>query len=632
MITDYSHIFNSNFKISKSNSILINAKSIPIYDKFIIANNSTNLGIQSNKILEQFNQIHNISKYYIQAIEPVKLDSTDTISAKGNLSTDEFAMINIKGMIITNLSITLKQKSIYYNCYSGVNKWNQTLSDDLFFIQDKYSHFNKATSNDSNDRSPYAITQNYLTNIKNLSDEYYTIYLAKYSIHYNWGTYLYTMIKLVTIKSDDTITNIATLSNSNHYSSSHYASNGNNSKVVYEYTDSNGNLMHYLINIKNIDNNINDDDKPSNQFVQLGKINVAPDFNYNVVDVLDADSKNGNNKFNTDVRDSNWDTSVQGGFILPAISELIQYDDSNQFGIMQLSYQSANYDTDHKLIQYFKKYTIDADNDALAVSDITVDWNGFDSTYAGILAKGTIFDNHSITNFINNDTHYLIETNQFEHGNSIKIVFRFFKIVDKDTIKLLDAKTITHTGYNSNEHVYLHQTTDHIFHILHQDFNPQRIIFNFIDEKIEDKSFNYYNDQENIDPNSTKNVGPITYTKYYGLAYPNLITSDKYNSNYPYPLDYNIYNKTELNLKFSQHEYHLVANSDNVVTINVQVRDLATLQLTGSTVKLVTNVGVFHDNQKDTITVDVPESGLDVQIDIDKLLAENINVVGEILV
>ena len=631
MITDYSNVFGNNFRTYDSNSIFTDNDSTLIYDTIIMKYQSTNFGVKFDNILTQYNQTYNI-KNYSEALSTLKLDSINRIGIGFNQSTDEFTMIDQGHNIFTNLSMSLKQNVIAYYTVKDTNHYNEYL-----YLGNKY----KTSENYHYDVSfsfiQTAKTQMYLTQIENNPNKYYTILYDVYRKRIASDWYNRVQIKILVIDASHDIT-LTTIIESNlpddTYSHNYSDVFGKNFKVVYETSNSNGDVFHYAIGISNIDHNIDNDDKPSDQIVNLWRINISPNFNHNIVDTLDADSENGNNRFNTEVRDANWDTSVQGGTIIPVISEYIQYDEDNQFGLIGLSYRTDKTDY-HNITQYFKKYTIDTDNDKLNIEDITVDLNGFSLTYSVPQIIDTsrarlIDEYHALEYFEKNGTIYLVESEQFNSPDKYNSFIRFYKFVDANTLKLLDVKNVSYEGYSTNEKPYFHKTEDHIYHILHRDFKPRRILFNFIDETIEVKEFNYFNDLNNIHEDSVSHNGPVTFTKYYGLAYPNLKNSDHYNSSYAYPLDYNIYNKTELILDFDQQKYMLI-NDDNSIDVNVKIRDLELLQNITGKVKLYTDVGVFHDNNSNTITVDVPVEGLNVQIDIHKKLSKDINITGEIL-
>ena len=414
-----------------------------------------------------------------------------------------------------------------------------------------------------------------------------------------------------------------------------YAHLGYEGRLVFKTDD-----YLYFIDTQLVDTNISDDNKPSTQFVKLWTIDKNKETSATdaiiTADLLDADSENGNNRFNTEVRDVNWDTAIQGQECSPTISDYI--DDLN-FGLMYLGYHDANSDDEHRILNYFKKYTIDTDNNTLSFSDIAVDWNNFDQGWTipdlfySEETAGSILTNISQTHiFTKNDTKYLvcIDVVQFvasngdwwwqtrvciPHFSKSYFRFRFFKFVDENNLKLLDEHIFDYSESTCSKHelaaIYI-QGDDKI--MLFSIYNPiTEIKFNTDTSTIDVQTISYFEHNEYVEENSTDYVQ--IYTPYYTLIQPK--SKYGYNIESVYPANFNLFKELTVEIIYPENTFDLTTN--NILTITVKVKNNKTHQYTNATVELTSEEnGVFILNHTKEATVDVPESGLNIDIKLNQ--------------
>ena len=410
-----------------------------------------------------------------------------------------------------------------------------------------------------------------------------------------------------------------------------YAHLGYEGRLVFKTDD-----YLYFIDTQLVDTNISDDDKPSTQFVKLWTIDKNKETSATDViitaDLLDADSENGNNRFNTEVRDANWDTSVQGQECSPTISDYI--DDLN-FGLMYLGYHDANSDDEHRILNYFKKYTIDTDNNTLSFSDISVDWNNFDQGWVipdlfySNETAGSILTNISQTHiFTKNDTKYLvcIDVVQFVASSGYHRVcipdfsksyfrFRFFKFVNENNLKLLDEHIFDYSNITCNQPALaaIYLLEDDKIMLLHRCIPITEIKFNTDTSTIDVQTISYFENNEYVEENSTDYVQ--IYTPYYTLIQPK--SKYDYNITSLYPANFNLFKELTVEIIYPENTFDLTTN--NILTITVKVKNNKTHQYTNATVglKLEEN-GIFILNHTKESTVDVPESGLNIDIKLNQ--------------
>ena len=404
----------------------------------------------------------------------------------------------------------------------------------------------------------------------------------------------------------------------------------------------------YFIDLQLVDENISDDNKASNQFMKLWTIDknkAASDSDVvTTADVLDADSKNGNNKFNTDVRDSNWDTSVQGQECSPTISD---YDSDLKAGIMYLGYHDANSDDTHRVLNYFKKYTIDTDTNTLAITDLTVDWNNFDQGWSipdlfySEERSCTILTNISQTHlFSKNNIKYLVcvDIVQFALGNSNKLTaksfnknyfrFRFFKFVDQNNLKLLTEQIFDNSESTCDKTIFaaLYKQSDDMMLIFNQCKPITEITFNTETESIDVKTIQYFESNSYVEENKTEVVQ--IYTPYYTLIQPEF-KSDNYIIDSLYPANYNLFKKLSIEIIYPQNTVD--PSVTNSFTILIKVKDNRLHQYVSANVNLkLTEAGEFTLTHTKNISITVPKSGANIGININSNEGSLVSIISQL--